>query len=57
MNWNKIGYIMSLMEKEHILTSNITYHYLIGVKGHSGDIRGMEQIFRDNEVLACIIEK
>ncbi|CAM8954527.1 unnamed protein product [Rhodiola kirilowii] len=40
----KIADVLLLMEKENVKPNQLTYKLLIDTKGHSGDIKGMEQI-------------
>ncbi|KAL6532867.1 hypothetical protein OROGR_013827 [Orobanche gracilis] len=42
---NKIRDVLSLMEKENVKPTQLTYQILIDVKGQSNDISGMEQLF------------
>ncbi|XP_076958192.1 pentatricopeptide repeat-containing protein At1g80270, mitochondrial-like [Bidens hawaiensis] len=43
-NWKKIGEVLSLMEKEDLKPTLVTYGVLIDIKGRNNDINGMEQI-------------
>ncbi|KAG7945926.1 hypothetical protein I3843_14G012100 [Carya illinoinensis] len=41
----KVADVLSLMEKENVKPSLLTYKLLIDIKGESNDIEGMEQLF------------